>query len=167
MIEENASGRYEGFKQNHQKNGIGRITYTDGGSYEGQWKNDRMDGYGKLFYPNGKTAYEGYWIEDEFNGTGRVYNEIEERLLESISVNYLDFSDIEDKWEYYEGEFSHDLREGRGMIKFITGEKFYGTFKSDIIDGEGTFHKKDGDVIHGIWRNNAFVTAWCACLNIF
>jgi hypothetical protein len=57
VIEENMSGRYEGFKQNGQKNGIGRIAYSDGGSYEGQWKNDRMDGYGKLYYPNGKTAY--------------------------------------------------------------------------------------------------------------
>jgi hypothetical protein len=42
------------------------------------------------------------------------------------------------------------------MIKFITGEKFYGTFKSDTIDGEGAFYKKDGDVIQGTWRNNIF-----------
>lgn len=62
-----------------------------------------MDGYGKLFYPNGKTAYEGYWIEDEFNGTGRVYNEVSEGSIRKSAVNYLDFSDIEDKWEYYEG----------------------------------------------------------------
>jgi hypothetical protein len=44
------------------------------------------------------------------------------------------------------------------MIKFITGEKFYGTFKSDIIEGEGSFHKNDGDVIQGTWKNNVFVS---------
>lgn len=62
-----------------------------------------MDGYGKLFYPNGKTAYQGYWVEDEFNGTGRVYNEVSDENILKSAVNYLDLSEIENKWEYYEG----------------------------------------------------------------
>lgn len=35
VIENKASGRYEGFKYEERRNGIGRLYYLDGGYYEG------------------------------------------------------------------------------------------------------------------------------------
>lgn len=57
MIEKSNVGRYEGFKVNNMKNGLGRLFYTDGGYYEGEWKDNHMDGFGKLFYSNENLAY--------------------------------------------------------------------------------------------------------------
>jgi hypothetical protein len=42
--------RYEGYKVNGVKHGIGRFYYQDGGMYEGEWVYGHMEGYGKLLY---------------------------------------------------------------------------------------------------------------------
>ena len=60
-----------------------------------------MHGYGRLYYENGNIAYEGQFVNDEFEGVGQVYNNQPERLLGSF--NYRDFTDLSNKWIYYQG----------------------------------------------------------------
>jgi len=60
-----------------------------------------MEGYGKLYYENGSIAYEGYWKSDEFCGKGRVYNT--EPTSFHGEFDYHDFSDLDNKWIYYDG----------------------------------------------------------------
>lgn len=43
------------------------------------------------------------------------------------------------------------------MIKFSSGEMFEGEFSNDKMEGKGKFHKKDGTVIHGLWKGSKFV----------
>ena len=114
-----------------------------------------MQGYGKLYYPNNSIAYEGYWSQNEFNGTGKVYNEQPD--LSSDCVDYRDFGKIGEKWLFYEGQFCHDSRHGRGMMKFANGDKFVGSFSNDIAEGQGSFYCKNGDIIKGVWSKNKFI----------
>lgn len=69
-------------------------------------------------------------------------------------VDWEDFSTVGEKWLVYEGEFSKDSRHGRGAMRFVSGEKFVGTFRWEVIEGEGSFYAADGQVIHGVWTNN-------------
>jgi hypothetical protein len=39
-------------------------------------------------------------------------------------------------------------------LKFSNGEIFEGTFRKDMVEGEGTFYCMSGRKIHGIWREN-------------
>ena len=52
----------------------------------------------------------------------------------------------------YVGNFDKDEKDGKGKLKFSNGEIFEGTFKKDMVEGEGTFTSLDGRKIHGIWR---------------
>ena len=115
------------------KNGYGKLHFRDGGFYDGEWKDNRMNGYGKLHYENGQIAYDGYWIKDEFNGQGRVFNDRPEKI--KGAYNYYDFTNLGDKWIFYEGKFKNDSKHGKGKIKLTNGEIFEGNFIYDTMEG--------------------------------
>lgn len=111
-----------------------------------------MHGFGKLYYENGKIAYEGHWDDDEFNGQGRVYNS--EPVACDEEFNYKDFSELGNKWIYYEGQFKNDSKHGKGYIKLTNGEMFEGIFDHDMIEGNGIFYKRKGEIVIGFWIDN-------------
>lgn len=45
--------RYEGYKLNGLRHGLGKFFYQDGGMYDGNWVQNKMEGYGKLYYQSG------------------------------------------------------------------------------------------------------------------
>lgn len=98
--------KYNGFKKNGQRNGKGIFMYKDGGYYEGNWRDNQMHGQGKLFYPSGKLAYDGGWSEDEFSGFGKVFNDNSNPSVHNIPFDYTDFNDLDDVWEYYQGNYA-------------------------------------------------------------
>ena len=95
--------RYEGYKLNGMRHGFGKFFYQDGGRYEGDWKNNQMNGMGKLFYQSNKLAYDGQWLNDQFEGKGTLFNEDPVPL--GNNFDYRNFDEIEDYWEFYEGNF--------------------------------------------------------------
>lgn len=111
-----------------------------------------MNGFGKLYYENGKIAYEGHWQNDEFNGQGRVYNSDSATFDEDF--NYKDFSQLGNRWLYYEGQFKSDSKHGKGYIKLTNGEMYEGVFDHDMIEGNGIFYKRTGEIIIGFWIDN-------------
>lgn len=52
-----------------------------------------------------------------------------------MNFNYSD----KNNWNYYEGEFDDDKKEGFGTLYMMNGDKFSGCFKNDTIEGFGTF----------------------------
>jgi len=40
---------------------------------------------------------------------------------------------------------------------FSNGEFFIGNFATDLVDGPGEFHMKNGQVMKGIWSQNQLV----------
>ena len=126
-----------------------------------------MDGYGKLFYPPGddvyasaeksteKLAYEGEWKNNAFNGKGKVYNEEPQPLNGNFNC-YDTFDNLGEHWEYYEGEFVNDAKQGVGTLMLINGEKYIGQFYEDMIHGRGAFYNIMGEVVSGEWDLNRY-----------
>ena len=104
VIEETSRGKYEGFKVEGLRSGVGRMFFPEGGWYEGQWQRDKMSGFGKMYYSDSKLAYEGHWSNDKFNGTGTVYND-KPSPTRSGNIDYRDFSLLKERWSSYEGDF--------------------------------------------------------------
>ena len=55
------------------QDGIGKMTYTDGGEYEGSFKQGYRDGQGTYTWGN-KTKYTGNWERGDQNGQGSLYD---------------------------------------------------------------------------------------------
>ena len=47
-----------------------------------------------------------------------------------------------------------DKKEGYGTLYFTNGDKFSGCFSGDIVEGFGTFTKREGEILAGLWKNN-------------
>jgi hypothetical protein len=55
--------------------------------------------------------------------------------------DYRDFNQsIENYWQRYEGELSHDIKAGFGKIYLSNGEWFEGQFRDDNAHGKGKFY---------------------------
>ena len=50
-------------------NGVGKITFTDGGTYEGTWEDGKITGDGVANYANG-VRYEGGFANAMHSGRG-------------------------------------------------------------------------------------------------
>lgn len=103
VSEKYTRGKYEGTKLNGKRHGFGTFYYSEGGRYVGNWVENKMHGKGTLYYPNQKIAYEGHWENDQLSGYGVLYNEEVTPLRNPF--DYRDFSDVEDYWTKYEGNF--------------------------------------------------------------
>ena len=146
--------KYEGEKQNGIRNGQGRFTYVTGAYYEGEWKKNKKDGKGVLVNNDGKMIYDGFWRNDKYHGKGILYNA--NINFTNDEIDYEDFDNLNGRWLRFEGEFVEDEKHGKGLLYLINDERFYGNFEYDMANGTGSFYKKKGDVINGIWKNNKF-----------
>jgi len=60
---------YKGEWKNEKLNGLGVMTYPDGGKYVGRWKDDKRNGQGTYTFPDG-GKYVGEWKDGiPWNGT--------------------------------------------------------------------------------------------------
>ena len=119
MKEEYAKGKYEGTKFNGKRHGYGTFYYSEGGKYVGEWAENKMHGEGTLFYPNEKMAYKGHWDNDQLQGYGTLYNEDVDILR--IPYDYRDWTQVENYWVKYEGNFVRDNKEGEGVLYLSNG----------------------------------------------
>jgi hypothetical protein len=62
-----------------------------------------------------------------------------------------------EKWQIYEGEFKNGLFHGMGTLTLTNGEKIVGCFQKGKVNGEATFHKKNGELELGKWKDNLFI----------
>ena len=78
-------------------------------------------------WPDG-SFYKGFWLKDEYNGSGVLSIEGKSR---------------------FEGNFSHNLREGIGIEIFEDGKRSTGPWVNDVR--HGTFEEEDRRVLY-IWN---------------
>ena len=64
--------RYDGFWENNQPSGDGRMIYKNGDVYVGQWFEGKRNGYGVLTKRNG-DHFEGSWVNDQREGQGSYF----------------------------------------------------------------------------------------------
>lgn len=142
--------RYEGQKKNGQRHGTGTLYFSNGLCYDGQFRNGMRNGNGILKF-NHIQIYNGNWQNDEIEGLGKIRNCAIINKKKSISSSYLS------RWISYNGEFKGSKFEGEGILFLQGGEKFIGTFMGGTAYGQGSIHKKNGDIENGIWQNNVLM----------
>ena len=123
---------YKGFFHNDLMNGRGRLMNVAGYIYEGEFKNGLSNGYGKYVSLDG-TTYKGSWLNDKQNGYG--------------NESYPDGSS-------YNGYFKNGKKNGNGKLIFREKNMFDGSFVNNEICGEGAYYWKDGRVYIGYWAEN-------------
>jgi len=120
--------------KNGEKNGKGKMTWTadpsKGDIYEGEWKDDNMHGKGIYKFHGGKI-YSGEWYCGDMHGQGIMkYND-----------------------GFYEGEFIHDKREGKGKKTWTDGpskgDVYDGEWKNDKMHGKGIYKYHNGKEYNG------------------
>ena len=122
----------QGFWENSQAKGRGKLTFQDGVFYDGEWRDDKANGYGEYRFKDG-SIYRGNWRDDRQSGHG-----------------VQEWADL----TRYEGDFFDGLKHGRGAMTFPGVGQFDGEFDMGVISGKGTFHFKNGRVYSGCWKHN-------------
>ena len=56
--------------------------------------------------------------------------------------------------EVYEGEWSNNLKEGKGIETHLDGSKYEGNFKNSKFEGKGVLYYTNGDRYEGDFKNN-------------
>ena len=106
--------------------------------YKGEWKDDKMHWKGMYIF-NGGNRYKGDWFEGDMHGKGiRKFNK-----------------------GYYEGDFVHDKKEGKGKFLYTAdaekGDIFEGEWKDDKKKGKGVYKYKNGDIYEGEWKDDEVI----------
>ena len=99
-----------------------------------------------------------------FNGRGVIYND---NPQQNMQFDYTDFSNLQEMWEKYQGDFKCDAKDGIGTLYLVNGDRFFGTFSDDQVHGKGKYTVCSGATdggepveITGEWENNVLVKQW-------
>merc|ERR1712232_345049 len=113
----------------NQRDGLGKMTFADGGMYHGHFSGGSRNGEGTFIYPN-KDVYSGSWKDGKKHGDGfYVFN----------TSKY-----------YYKGTWSQgQISSGQWILS--PAMCYEGPFKQQKPDGEGRF-KFDGFEVLGNYR---------------
>lgn len=139
------------------RSGRGTFTYVDGSKYEGEWEDGEKNGYGTQHQANGEILYTGEWLRGKYHGMGTLHNE--KAFKSNEKFDHTNFSNLNNLWDKYEGEFDHGRWNGLGTIFLTNGEKFVGKFKNGKVHGTGTFYQVGDKEISGEWKENRFASA--------
>lgn len=60
----------------------------------------------------------------------------------------------DDYRNYYEGEWSNGIRDGKGTMVWKKGDKYVGNWKEGAFNGYGTYYYADGRIYEGNWLAN-------------
>ena len=126
----------------------------EGLTYEGEKKGEQKHGYGVLKL-NGEEVYAGEWENGRMCGKGRLRN-VRAEDVEGM-YDYRNFQELGNFWIVYEGDFKDNRCDGMGDLVLSNEEKFVGKFESGVVQGEGCFYRKNGEMELGLWENNLLV----------
>jgi antitoxin component YwqK of YwqJK toxin-antitoxin module len=114
--------------------------------YQGDFDvNGQKHGFGAEFDPEtGRKIYLGYFENNHYNGDGKRYWEFDPK------------TDRKGPKVRYNGQFSKDQRDGRGVLYWRNGQKKYdGYWKNDQRKGSGKQYLKDGVLLYsGGWAQD-------------
>jgi hypothetical protein len=145
--------KYEGiWAKGRIVDGLGNMTYADGGFYSGKWVSGLRSGYGVMQYSNG-DHFKGNWVIDRrMDGVlsyagGEVYVG---RLVNDMK----DAPKAKMTWpcgDWYEGEWRNDKMDGEGCFMKSNVGSYSGSFSVGMRDGYGVYEYTNGDRYEGEW----------------
>jgi hypothetical protein len=126
---------YEGMFFNGTRHGYGTLV-ASGCCFKGYWENDTMNGLGQLICNNGSTV-EGVWSRGSLRSgklsfAGGEYS----GFMNQYGFNGKGVFNSKNG-EVKKGSWVIGKLEGPGEHIFPDGTKFIGTFKNDLLEGEG------------------------------
>lgn len=116
---------------------------------KGSWRNDEFTGWGIKCLRNGEI-FEGKFINGKLNGKGIF--KYGKNIYEGDFINNqrCGKGDLTTEKYHYKGEFKNNKLEGQGEIDFFEGgQRYEGTFSGNNINGKGIYKWKNGDIYIG------------------
>jgi hypothetical protein len=171
---------YEGEFLNDEMSGYGVFTVRSGEPeegddddakpevYSGKFLGGQFHGKGTYEYSDG-ARYEGEWCEGEMHGHGRYWEKctvlVEPDQDDSAAAAGGSGSGGERKGEvpttladlegdYYEGEYRHDQRHGKGLYLSTDGARYEGDWFEGKMHGLGRHVDSKGNTYEGPFENN-------------
>jgi hypothetical protein len=150
---------YEGEWRNGKENGRGIFRNANGDVFEGHFKNNFWDGQGVYTYKDGRV-YEGNWSSNVFQGDNQKV-----KLANGDKYSGQWYNGNKNGWgkyiwangDIYDGPFKNGVRHGdRATLTCKTGDiyyckncrKYYGSFRNDVKDGQGTCYDINNNIIY-------------------
>jgi hypothetical protein len=154
-----ASDFYDGEYAKDQKEGNGKVVYSNGDEYTGSWRKNMRHGHGTYFYRALNLTYEGEWENNSKSGYGQMtfsngdimhsgWNDDEVSETKSASFAYKSGG-------AYEGMLRNGLRHGQGVMSYSCGAKYDGGWKDDCRDGVGIMWLPKGVNTPGVLRDTS------------
>ena len=104
--------------------------------------------FGNLFKPKTHRTIKHYNNGDWYEG------EVDEKGFREGYGIYHYIEGVHSDAEFYEGEWRHDLKEGRGIYRWESGNEYDGEWENDCRNGTGTLYYKNGGRYEGGWLND-------------
>jgi hypothetical protein len=123
--------------------GRGVYVYPSGASvvrYEGEFKNNLKHGRGILYYANG----------------GR-YEFVNGKKQDSNAIYYFPKLPGSKEASRYEGEYTNDMKWGKGKYIFSDGGRYEGDVRKGSLDGYGNYLYSSGDRYEGNFKSDLAV----------
>ena len=147
---------YKGeLNMNGKFNGYGELYLKNGKKYEGKFEDGKLNGYGRLIDLFGIICYEGIFkdnilldgkgkiIKIEKNGDKTIYEgDIKNMKKEGNGIE-------KNKSYAYLGNFSDDLKHGKGKIIYNEGDSYEGDFLNGQLTGHGIYKWVDKNTYEG------------------
>ncbi len=136
---------YSGQFHYNMKQGIGTRNYIDGSTYRGSFDGNKINGHGTMHFGDDHTSYikyTGQWEDGFFHGEGE--------LLYKYS-SYI---------KNFKGEFFKGLYHGKGKLRYRDGGYYEGEFNALLMPltscrhGKGTRVWASGNKFEGTWKSN-------------
>ena len=131
---------------------------SNGDYYTGDWRDDKPNGRGRAVY-NDRSIYEGKFKDGKPHGFGtmvvpnrRPYSQIEHKYQGNWANGLLkDGTETNDHGDRYDGSWKKGLKQGDGTLTLATGDVFTGSWHNDRIEGykKGIILFKDGSSYEG------------------
>ncbi|KAG8340401.1 putative MORN repeat [Trypanosoma vivax] len=130
----NSGATYEGFFRGGAPNGYGTLIQANNDKYVGEVRNSVRHGVGELTTAHG--VYTGTWCNGKREGSGR--------------------QTYADSGSFYEGQWSENMRHGRGLLLYPNGDLYDGMWCRGKRHGKGSMGWKAGgnhfvEVYEGEW----------------
>lgn len=161
-------GWYEGEYKHGKQHGTGLRVFSNNNRYEGSFKHGECDGDGIMEFHNG-ASYIGQWQAGFMHGRGVLQHIYGDRYEGEFMKGYF-FGRGRFTWAdggFYEGEYialrggyEHGVefpdpngkRNGRGARHWVSGDRYDGEWKDDMMHGEGIITKASGGRFLGTFR---------------
>lgn len=157
VLNNGASGKYEGDYVNGLYHGVGKLIFSDGSIYKGSFREGVIQGEGTMYYSSGEI-YIGTWENGLRSGKGELHWPDGRTYIGSFKEGFMSGkgSLYYKNGDKYYGEFQYNYIHGRGKMEYRSGDNYDGMWKYGLYDGEGILLEDNNRTI-GIWSKGQFV----------